>query len=350
LAIDTMPRTILCQKCGIVLNLPDRVTAGKKMKCPGCGHRFEVSEKDASSASTLPGPVDADTLSSRDFGRRPPSADDLPVSRADRDLRDLFDLPTGTAAQIERSAVAEGKPKISDAEALFREEPARKKKLTAAEARAQSRRCITCGGVVAPGTSICPSCGVDQETGMRVGLEDDLAPAPPRASFGPPIHIIVTGLLSGLAGVILLVFALIQSVRGGSGITQYGWLCLALVSAFGIYGAVQFYLGKSPKYLMLALTLGVFVDLVSLIALPIVQANFENQNMVVAHERQKDDPNALDEENVELKGVGERIDQQKIAMGLTVVVVYALLSIYLMSPPVKRHFARQAALASAPIF
>ena len=327
-----MPRTILCQKCGIVLNLPDRVTAGKRMKCPKCGVRFEVTEKDASSASTLPGPADADLASSRDFGRRPPSHDELPVSLADRDLRDVFELPIGTAAEIEHSAVAESKPTLSDAAALFHEEPARKKKLTGAEARARARRCMNCGGVVGAGMSICATCGVDQETGMRVGLEDDLAPPPPPRSSGPPIHIAVTGFLSGLASVILLVLSLIQSVRE-PGVSQYGWLCLALVSGFGIYGATQFYLGKSPRYLMLALTLGVFVDIVSLIALPIVQANFEDRGVVVPHERNKDDPQSLDEENVEIKPIAERIDQQKIATGLTVIVVYTFVSIYLMSPP-----------------
>ena len=55
--------------------------------------------------------------------------------------------------------------------------------------------------------------------------------------------------------------------------------------------------------------------------------------MVVAHERKKDDPQSLDLEEVEIKPIGERIDQQKIVTGVTVVVVYALLSIYLMSPP-----------------
>lgn len=265
-----MPRTILCQNCGVALNLPARATAGKRMKCPRCGHRFEISEKDASSASTLPGAADAALASSRDFGRRPPSNDDLPISPVDRNLRDVFELPVGTGAEIEHSAVSEKKPRMSDAEALFREEPARKKKLTGAEARAHARRCTVCGGVVAAGTSICPSCGVDQETGMRIDLDDDLVPPPPRRPSGPPIHIAVIGFLSGITSVILLVLSLIQSVRGGQGIQQYGWLCLAVVSGVGIYGAIQFYIGKTTRFLMLALTLGVFVNIVSLIALPIV--------------------------------------------------------------------------------
>ena len=42
---------------------------------------------------------------------------------------------------------------------------------------------------------------------------------------------------------------------------------------------------------------------------------------------------------LEIKPIAERIDQQKITLGLTVIFLYALLSIYLMSPPVKRYFA-----------
>ena len=286
-----MPRTILCTHCGVVLNLPDRVTAGKRMKCPKCAHGFVITEKDASSASTVPGVADADVVASRDFGKRPPSHDNLPIARGDRDLRDLFDLPMGTGESIEREAVSGQKPVVSDAEALFRDDPLQKKrKPKGAEARKEARRCSGCGGVVPKGMSICVACGVDQDTGMRVGLDDDLAPPPPPPSTGPPLHIAITGFLLGLTSIILLILALIQSVRGEAGVTQYGWLCLALVSGFGIYGAVQFFTGKSVKYLMLALTLGVFVDIASLIALPIIQANFEERERVISrvHNRQGD--------------------------------------------------------------
>jgi hypothetical protein len=345
-----MPRTILCQNCGVILNLPARVIAGKRVKCPKCGQRFAVTEKDASSASTMPGVADADVVSTREFAKKPPSHDNLPIPVADHDLREMFDLPLGTSAAVEQAAVSGQKPPIGDAAALFQDEPDRKRKLKGAEARARARRCRNCGGVVPAGMSICVTCGVDQETGMRVGLEDDLTPPPPLPSTGPPLHIAIIGSLTGLVSVILLVLSLIQSVRGEPGATQYGWLCLSLVSAFGIFGAVQFLTGQSPKYLMIALTLGVFVDLVSLIALPIIQANFEDRDVVIAHVPRRDDPQSLDEEDVEIKPIAERIDQQRISLGLSVIALYALLSIYLMSPPVKRHFARQAAFNSSPVF
>jgi phage FluMu protein Com len=345
-----MPRTILCQKCGVVLNLPGAVSAGKRMKCPKCGRRFAVSEKDTSSESTIAGVADADLISTRDFGKRPLSHDNLPIPIGNQDLRDMFDLPMGTAASIEKSAVSGLKPVVSDAEALFHEDPVRKRKLKGAEARAQARRCVSCSGYVPAGMSICTACGVDQDTGMRVGLEDDLAPPPPPPASGPPIHIAITGFLCGLASVILLVLALIQSVRGEAGLTQYGWLCLALVSGFGIYGAVQFFIGRSVKYLMLALTLGVLVNVVSLIALPIIQATFADPATVVTKIARKDDPDALSDEDVQINPITDRLDLQKIEGGLIVILIYALLSIYLMSPPVKRYFVRRTAMANTPIF
>ena len=54
-----MPRTVFCQECRAILNLPAATRAGKRLKCPRCGTRFIVSEDEASSASTLPGQADA---------------------------------------------------------------------------------------------------------------------------------------------------------------------------------------------------------------------------------------------------------------------------------------------------
>jgi phage FluMu protein Com len=346
-----MPRTILCQKCGVILNLPDRVTAGKKMKCPKCANRFEITERDANSASMPPGAADAAMASSHELPKRPPSQDELPLLAADHDLRDMFDSPLSSAAAMERDAASSQTPGLSDAEALFKDEPARRRKPKGAEARAQTRRCSRCGGVVPMGMSICVSCGVDQDTGLRVGLEDDLAPPAPPRSTGPPLHIAITGFLCGLTSVILLILALIQSVRGEAGVTQYGWLCLAVVSAVGIYGSVQFLMGKTPKFLMLALALGLFVNLMAMIALPIIQANFEEKERVVSRITQRsDDPGAIGDEDVEIKPIAERIDVQKIKGGLIITGIYVILSIYLMSPPVKKYFIRQTAMANVPIF
>jgi hypothetical protein len=348
-----MPRTILCQKCGLILNLPDSVRAGKRLKCPKCAHRFEVTQADANSASTFPGDADAATASSYEIKKRPPSHDDLPVSAGGvgGDLRDLFESPMGTGASIEKSAAATRTAAVSDAEALFQDDPALRRKKTGADARARTRRCTRCGGAVPMGMSICVACGVDQDTGMRVGLEDDLTPPPPPPATGPPLHIAITGFLCGLASSLFLIYALILSIRDEPGVTQYGWLCLALVSSFGIYGAIQFYIGRSTKYLMLALALGVLVDLAALIALPIYQAYSEDRERVVMN-RGPVNPGANvpnGQEDVVIKPLIERIDWSKIQSGLTLIGVYVALSVYLLSPSVKRYFIRQAALASVPL-
>jgi hypothetical protein len=341
-----MPRTILCQNCGLILNLPDRVTAGKKMKCPKCASRFEVTERDANSASTPPGVADAAMASSHELARRAVFDDELPLPVGDHDLRDIFATPVASAAAVERSAASPADAGLSDAEALLRDDPAPRRKPKGAEARAQARRCSKCGGVVPMGMSICASCGLDQETGLRIDL-DDLAPPPPRPP-GPPLHIAIIGFLCGLVSVVLLILALIQSVRGEAGVTQYGWLCLALVSAVGIFGCVQFLLGKTPKYLMLALTLGLFVNLVAMIAVPIFQVNFDEKDKVVTVLTDRsEDPHAIGDADVEIKSIAARMDIQRIKHGLIITGIYVALSIYLMSPPVKKYFIRQAAMAGA---
>jgi hypothetical protein len=348
-AIGTMSRTILCQKCGVLLNLPAFATIGKKLKCPKCGTRFAVSEADLNSQSTHPAAVDADILATREL-RRPTSADGLPIPTGELDLRARFGAPMGTSASVEKSAAAGAASVLSDAEALFQDQPLRKRKLTGAEARAQSRRCVQCGGHIPIGMSICVSCGVDQETGTRAGPDDDLAPPPAPPPPETPLHIAIMGFLCGLAAVMLLILAIVQSVRSPAGISQYGWFCLVAVASFGIFGAVQFLMGRSVKHLMLALTLGVLVNLASLIAMPIYQANFDDQETVLVHVAKKDGHASYNDEGMEIKPIAERLDKQKITLGLIVILLYALLSVYLMSPPVKRHFAhRSAALAGAPI-
>ena len=97
---------------------------------------------------------------------------------------------------------------MGDAEALFQEPAVRRKKKTGAEARAQALCCVSCGGFVPVGMSICTACGVDQDTGMRVGLDDDFAPPPRPAAPGPPLHIAITAILCGFTSVFLLILSL----------------------------------------------------------------------------------------------------------------------------------------------
>jgi hypothetical protein len=297
--------------------------------------RFVVTVADANSESTLPGPADADTLSRIDLEVRPPSQDDLPVPVAEGDLRDTFDIPLISARDAERAEVATS-PAVGDATALFDDRGGPKRRITSAEARAKPRRCSNCGGLVPQGMSTCTSCGVDQETGLRIGLEDDLIPPPPPRPLGPPVHIAVISGLCKLAGLILLIVSLVRSVRTAGGWENYGWLCLALVCAFGIYGSVQFVRGRSAKLLMTALSLGVMIDLLAMVAMPVVQTFWDDQDHIITKVENKssDEPETAD---IGIKPHQDRLDVPKIKLGFTLVLIYAILSVYLMSPAVKKY-------------
>lgn len=337
-----MPRTTQCKSCGAILNLPEKVPAGKRLRCPKCGLRFVVTVADASSESTLAAPLDAEAAHSNfNLPKRPPAPDDLPLPMADKDLRETFDLPLMSARDAERQGAGPAAA-VSDAASLFRDEPAPRRRTTAAEARSHARRCSNCGGFVPQGMSICVNCGVDQETGMRVGLEDDLAPPPPPPPSGPPIHVAVVGTLLGAGALVLLIVSLVRSVGAGEGWQNYGWLCLALISAFGMFAAVQFIRLKTVKLLMVALTLGVIINLLALIAMPLLLAIYEDADQVVAtvHSDNPDDP------NMTIKPFEDRLDTRSFSMGITFLVVYAVLAVYLMSPAVKKPFHRAHASAS----
>ena len=223
-------------------------------------------------------------------------------------------------------------PHAADVAGLFDSKPERRKP-TAAEARGQARRCITCGTTVPRGMSICGICGTDQETGLRVGLDDDLAPPPPPTPQGPPAHVSIAGILCITGALILLVLALIQSTQTSTSIQFLSWLSLGGVSGYAIYSAVQFIRGKSAKQLILALTLGVIADVMILIALPLLQPFLQEQENIVSTIAPQDP----DDAGVEILPFEKRINLNRIMLGIGLILVYAVFSIYLISPPVKKY-------------
>jgi len=327
-----MPQTTSCKHCGISLNLPPAAKAGKRLKCPKCGTRFVISEAEAGSASTMPGLHDAAPTSFHDLTKRTGIGDELPIPLPEGDLRETFDLPLQSGRDAEHDQVDSGRG-AADAAALFADRGPAHRRMTAAEARSRARRCVHCGGVVPQGMSICVTCGTDQETGLRVGLEDDLAPPPRPPPQGPPIHVATVGGLCIAAALILLGLAIRGSIQVGSSLENAGWLGLGLVAAFGIYASVQFIRGKTARLLIVALTLGVMVDVMALIALPIIQANFDEPDKITTVVRPEDP----DDSNVRIKSLEDRINTPRIAVGIALILVYALLSLYLISPPVKKY-------------
>jgi hypothetical protein len=321
--------------------LPERTKAGKRLKCPRCAFKFVVTEDEASSVSTVPGLTDAAPASTNELPKRPPSQDDLPKTFVEGDLRETFDLPLISGRQAEHEA-ADLQPEISDAASLFNDRGTPKRKTTAADARAKARRCSSCGGIVPQGMSTCISCGLDQETGIRTGFDvEDLLPSGPPPSQGPPIHVAVVGGLCAAAGLILVLVGVILSVRGNSDWRQYGWLFLAFVSAYGIYSAVEFIRGRTAKLLIVSVMLGIIVDLMALVALPIVEVILDDPQHIISTETKPE----WDDSSVQFKPPEERIDTRRILYGIGVIVSFVFLYLYLMSPPVKRYINSRAARA-----
>jgi hypothetical protein len=139
-----------------------------------------------------------------------------------------------------------------------------------------------------------------------------------------------------------MIVSLIKSVGSAESWQNYGWLCLALVSGFGIYAVVQFIRLKSAKLLMIALTLGVVINLMTLIAMPLILPYIGDPTQTVSPNR-SDNP---EEADILIKSPEELIDIQSLKLGITFLVIYAVLSVYLMSPAVKKPFHRASASAS----
>jgi hypothetical protein len=273
-------------------------------------------------------------MSGFDIEKRPASPAEVPIPTAEGDLRETFNLPLVGGREAERGQAVSG-PETADVGGLFADPGPSKRKTTAAEARAAARRCVHCGGVVPRGMSICVICGTDQETGMRVGLDDDLAPPPPPPSKGPPIHVTTIGFLCATASLIFLLLAIIQSTRSQSALGLPAWLALAMVPAFAIFASVEFIRGRSARLLLVALTLGAVVDVCGLVAWPIVEVVTQDQDQIVSVVR----PHADDDTNTGIKPMEERLDTRRIMVGIALIVLYAVVSLYLISPPVKKYIA-----------
>jgi hypothetical protein len=120
--------------------------------------------------------------------------------------------------------------------------------------------------------------------------------------------------------------------QDGTSIQFLSWLGLGLVSGYGIYSSIQFIRGKSAKLLIAALTLGVVVDVMTLIALPLLQPFMQDQEHIV----NQIVPDDVDDASVRIRPFEERIDLKRIMFGIGLILVYTIFSLYLISPPVKK--------------
>jgi hypothetical protein len=320
----TTHQCIPCPACHIALNLPESA-AGKKLKCPKCGAKFKATPDDGRSPSSTFLLQSFEPTPAQTKITQPPVQGAHPTASGVN--RETFDLPL-----LNEVAAGSKSPSSSahagDAQALFREDrESAPRRPNAAEARSKARRCPTCGGVVPAGMSVCSTCGFDLETGTRVELDDDLMPeAPPRPSI-PPLDVSVMGGACLLASLIL---ALAAVIRGS------GWEYFFPVCAFAVFGSVQFLRGRTARFLLTALTIGAVIDIVALVAMPIVEANMEPtiiQRTVV------DQPEAAD---LAIGSVADRLDTHRLRWGLTLLLFYPGAAIYLVSPAARRHCGRRS--------
>jgi hypothetical protein len=317
-----------------VLNVPDQAL-GKRLKCPHCGTRFGAGAGDARSAesSFLLQPAEEPPAPAGPDDRDDLSVEALPTVSGE--VREVSGTPlrneTSAPAKAARAPVAKsaspGRP-VADALALFDDGPRKPRRPSPAEARSTARRCPTCGGVVPVGMSVCSTCGLDLETGTRVVLEEDLAPtAVPRAPSLP----LAVSIIGGVSFVGSLVFTVVSIALWLKGFQGYLWfvpICL-----FAIFAAVQLLRQKSVKLLLMALSFGLAIDIVALIAMPIYRANAAA--MAVEHPLGAELPEGTE---MVIPSVVDLLDTQSLIIGIGLILVYAGVAIYLLTPQVQRHF------------
>jgi hypothetical protein len=180
--------------------------------------------------------------------------------------------------------------------------------------------------------SLCGRCGLDLDTGMQVNLEEDLdvVSAPSRGQ-PIPIGVAVVGGISLLGSLVLGAVSLVRGTDGSK-----GFLFLFLVCVFGVVASVQFLRGKSAKPLLIALSLGALIDIVALIALPIWQANEPEEPglSVVVSNADEDDTVPV------IRPYTERLDLTSISWGIALLLIYAMVSVYISTPSVRRHMTK----------
>lgn len=344
-----MTRTIHCPSCKVDLTIPEEA-GSRRLRCPKCATRFypdgpPAARSSGPSSSLLatnaqpPGSSKAEAALSatnqpksktppRDAVRKP-----APKPRDPLDILLVDDEPHGP----NRPA------KVADAAAMFRDDPpAHGRKKAAAEAKREARRCPSCGSVVLSGMSLCGHCGLDLDTGRRyeiaVEMLDD-AP-PPMAVGGPPVMVLVIGMIAlatGLALALLSVFSL----------NKLGAWLLTPVCLFGAFAGLQFLRGKALKLMIVSLMLGGGVDLVALVILPIMMADEgvvpesgDQANTVdKPGEGVKAEPG--DSDSVPLKPLPERIDGTKVAVGIGIFLMDAAMLIAIATPGVHHYFEKR---------
>lgn len=335
--------TTHCPRCGVVLNLPDGVS-GKRLRCPKCGERFLMAgvEEDTPAppsspqGSKKPPHRPASSLLLTESGER----NDIPLG--DHDLRDTF-APADLLAEDEPPPPPKRKssPQVpvdgpANAGLLFQDDVPTRPRRPGAEARHQHRRCPSCNSVVPAGMSLCNRCGLDLETGLRHVMDELLdEPIPTIKQASLPIVFLVLGGLTFMASLTASIFALVIAQRPEA--SQFGFICLALIGAFGMYASVQFLRGSSMKLLAVALMLAAIIDVLGMIFLPIYQASRDREGM-----RSQISITDVMEDRVTIPSMPQLLEphMNTIYAGIVILLVIAAALYYLSQPATRDKFNR----------
>ncbi|MDB5352925.1 MAG: hypothetical protein JWN86_4172 [Planctomycetota bacterium] len=192
--------------------------------------------------------------------------------------------------------------------------------------------------------SLCDRCGLDLDTGQQYAVEEVLDDGPPiEIDPGPPASVIVIGLTTLIASLLLCGLTIFQ-------LEGLGRICLVPVCLFGVLGATQFLQGRSMKPLVVALMIGGAVDILTLIVLPIIQADemvevappmADGAETVTAPPARPESEDAEQGDGASkpiTKHLSDRIDYTKITLGIVVLLLDAAMLIALSAPGVNRHF------------
>ena len=312
---------------------------GRRVKCPKCATRFLPPNEDGEPPLSKTAPAHSSE------GHSDPSIEltkkhsslELPVMpAAATHASETFDLPLMSEAAVGSASAAKsgGHTKShepADAAALFVDIPPEPRRKRGAEARATHRRCPACGGYVPQGMSLCNTCGLDLDTGVKIDLADELIPHEAPRPKGIPLTIGIVGGICMALSVSLTFAAILASAKGSSGARYF-----IPVAAFGIYASTQFLRQKNAKLLLIALAIGALIDLTAFVAMPVYYANV--QVPVADRATLEDDPDVDDKV---IPGYQERLDLGQVKTGLVILGLYAGLSIFIISPLVQKHFHKK---------
>jgi hypothetical protein len=322
------PPITRCPACRVKLNIPPQA-GHRRLRCPNCATRFHPNAAGAAVApaspsaparGTPPTPPPAPRPSEARRGNGRPDLDGIPLLEPDDDAGDRY---------------------AGAAEALFRDDPEEDRRVAAAEARMRPRICPDCTATVPRGMSLCRNCGLDLDTGRRLEPEPeedeeevwDVA-MPRYHDGGMPFGVIAVGGVSLLVSVVLFVLTLVNFGQ------TLGGYSLAFVCLFGAFASYQFLVGRSARPLLVALILGGLIDVVGLIALPVLAAN-----MAVPG------PAEVEAERVDpaIPSIRQRLDTGKITLGVVLLVLDTVALIYLSTAGVRDHFEEEEDEGAIPI-